>query len=105
MTFLRELGILRIGLGIISIIFMFCAPSSGATVAMAGWGVLRTLIMPAIVPLICMVLLFDALMSRVMIADKTANQARRFKTIIIINLGLVALLVIAWSPYLLSVLI
>ena len=99
---LIQLGVLRLALGLLAIIFVAFAPEIpevGTQAVKAGVGVIRGTIMPAIVPLIFMGLMFDALMSRVLMVDSKGAPYSRFKVIIIVNLLLAIFLILAWLPF------
>lgn len=99
---LIQFGVLRLALGMVAIIFIVFVPEIpevGTQAVKTGVGAIRSIIMPAIVPLIFMGLMFDVLMSRVLMVDNKGAPNSRFKAIIVINLLLAIFLLLAWLPY------
>ena len=99
MTLIRSLGFLRIGLIALAIINIILRPPPGTAVAHEGIEIISTLIAPAAAPLILMVLLFDALMSKVRASDTNGEERIKFTHIMLVELATVIILIIAWFPY------
>jgi hypothetical protein len=97
--FIQKLGPLRIALAVCAIIAIFFAPQPGAQLMLFGTGVITTLLIPVLAPLIFMGLLLDALMSRVKQIDADPEGKNRYKLIIIVNLALALTIFITWLPF------
>jgi hypothetical protein len=96
---LSELGALRIALWILALITFALMPLPGTRSVYIGWQIVPTLVVPVLAPLIVMVLLLDALMSRVFIADAKAAARRPLRRALLINLAIAGLLLLRLIPY------
>lgn len=92
------LGPLRLMLMLGALVLLVLRPAPGTPPVYAGWGMVPTLIAPALVPLFFMVLLLDAIMGAVWLASYPAER-RRYRTVIGVSLGMALLLVLWWWPY------
>lgn len=99
MTLIKSLGFLRLCLIGLAILNILLRPEPGAAVAHAGMAVIPTLIAPAAAPILLMVILFDALMSKVRASDAHDDEETRFTRIMLIELAMAIIMVIAWFPY------
>ena len=99
MTLLKSLGFLRLALIVLAIINILLRPSPGASVARAGLEIIPTLIAPAVAPILLMVILFDALMSKIRASDTQGEEQIKFTRIMLVELATAIILVIAWFPY------
>ncbi len=97
-----QLGTLRMALIIGALIAALAAAFAGEEAARSGWNMIPTLVFPAITPLIFMVLLLDALMSRVWSSDAEGAERVRLRTIMKIDLLAAGLLLLAWLPFFLT---
>jgi hypothetical protein len=64
----------------------------------AGWDMIPTLIFPALMPLVFMVLLLDAIMGAVLLSSRPGER-RRYQTVVGVDLGMTLLLGLWWWPY------
>ena len=103
MTILYSLGFLRICLLALGIIDVFFSPSPGTTAAREGIEIIPTLIAPAAAPIIIMVILFDALMSKIRSSDAEGEESKKYKHIMWTELAVVAFMIIGWLPYFLEI--
>ena len=96
---LRNLGALRwiLIIGVIAVIAL--APAAGTPASYSGWLLVRTVLAPVLAPLLAMVLLLDALMARVFMAELEGAPRRRLRGIVLMNLLLTGVLVLYWVPY------
>lgn len=101
-TYMQQLGPMRVLLGVCALIVVVLAPAAGTRVSAEGWAFVTTLLMPVLAPLILMLLLLDALMGAVFMADKTGAERVRFRNVVRFNLILAAFLFIYWLPYFLA---
>lgn len=95
---LSWLGPLRLMLALGVLILLVLRPAPGTPAVYAGWGMLPTLIAPALVPIFFMVLLLDAIMGAVWLASYPGER-RRYQTVIGVSLGMALLLALWWWPF------
>ncbi len=93
------LGPLRLMLSSAAIIMMVFRPVSGTEAIYEGWAVFPTLLFPALTPIIFMLLLLDALMSRVLMMDKQSSEEARLQRALWTDLGIAGLLLLVWYGY------
>lgn len=101
---LKDLGALRLMLGVLVLMAIVFAPSADVETQRSGWGLITTGVMPALGPIIFFVVLFDMLMSRVLMSDATAEGRKRYKRAIIYAGVLDLVLLLSWLPFLLALL-
>jgi len=99
LVILKEMAFMRIVLLIAAILFNIFIPSSGTHESYAGTDAFFNTVIPSLVPLLFMVLLLDALMSRVMIDGKDEHGRMVARRNSYISLGLAFSLVVFWSAY------
>lgn len=99
MTLIKSLGFLRLSLLGLAILNIALRPEPGAVVVHSGSELISTLIAPASAPIILMVIMFDALMSKVRASDAEGEQETDFTRIMFIEMAMAIILVIAWFPY------
>lgn len=95
---LNWMGPLRwmLALGVLALVVL--RPAPGTPPAHAGWEMIPTLVVPALVPILVAVLLLDVLMGAVWLASYPAER-RRYRTVMGVSLGMALLLVLWWWPY------
>jgi len=98
-TILTYMKPLRVAFAVIAILVAVFAADAGTKANYHGVQVLLTLILPALTPLVFLVLLLDALMNRVWLVDAAEQDVPRFRTVMRIDLLLAALIFIRWIPY------
>lgn len=103
-TFARGLGVLRWLLIAGAAVFILAAPGPGTRAVREGWAVIPTLVLPAVAPILFMVLLLDALMSSVFAFDRRGAERVRYRRMALLQLALAVALVIAWYPFFRSIL-
>jgi|TARA_B110000238_G_C15979557_1_gene375342 hypothetical protein len=103
MTIFKSLGFLRISLLAMGVINSFLSPKPGTPISHEGLEVIPSLIAPAAAPIIIMVILFDALMSKIRASDSTDEESRIFKSIMWTELTVVAFMIMAWLPYYMAI--
>jgi hypothetical protein len=99
MGFLRTLGPLRLMLAFLTLTLVVLAPDADVREQREGWALVTTVVVPALSPMVLMVLFLDALMSRVWMADRSEAGRLRYRRILWLDLALGLLLVIAFIPY------
>jgi len=104
LTILKEMAFLRIMLLITTIFFNSVVPSAGTHESYKGVEALFNTVIPSLTPLIFMVLLLDALMSRVMIDGKDESGKVIARRNSYISLTLAFSLVLFWVSFYLDLL-
>ena len=97
---LRRLGVLRALLLILSVVVAISMIWADTSLPPEGWGLLRAAVLPALAPIIFMVLLLDLLMCQVIKADQELTNERRINLNLISKCHLLAaaLLLFSWLP-------
>lgn len=95
---LKWLGPLRLMLVFGTLALVVLRPAPGTPPVYAGWDLLRTLVIPSLVPIFVAVLLLDALMGAVWLASYPDRRSQ-YRAVIGVSLGLTLLLVLWWWPY------
>jgi len=101
MSFIKDLGILRIILIAAALVIAFMSPNPGTGVDLDGWGIIPTAVIPATTPLIFMVLMFDFMMCRIRMSDEAVRK--KFSNIAYIELAAALFLLIMWLPFFLAI--
>ncbi len=96
---LNRLGALRILLMLPAVALLFAAPAPGTRPEYHGWGMILTLIVPTLAPMVFLVLLLDVMMSAVFMVDQRGAERTRLKYIVFFQLLLAAMLAAVWYPY------
>lgn len=84
-------------LGALLLVLTVMAPSAMAPADGSIWSILATMIAPALVPIVLMLVLFDAFMARVIMSGE--DRRARYGTVVWTYVILSAALVLAWSPF------
>jgi len=93
---------MRIVLGLLTVAMLVSAPEPKTEAVFAGWAMWSTLIVPTLAPIIFMVLMLDALMSRVKMTSVQGEEYARYRRFVIYNLVLGVILAAYWAPYYLA---
>lgn len=101
LSYLVGLGPMRIALGVLTLIMIIFAPDPSVPIQRSGWGLVSTAVIPALGPMLFVVLLLDALMSRVLRIDKTGAKFAHYRRAMWYDLMLAAALVLSWMPFIL----
>ena len=96
---LLRLGLLRIKLYALALIVIIFSPLPGTAADYQWPGIVVTVVMPALAPLVFMVVLFDAVMSKVVASDASSQRGQR---IFLTGLILASIVLLRWLPYLLA---
>ncbi|MFV2060774.1 MAG: hypothetical protein ACC653_08815 [Gammaproteobacteria bacterium] len=104
LTILKEVGFLRIMLLITTVFFISVVPTPGTHESYDGTDALFNTVLPSLAPLVFMVLLLDALMSRVMIDGKDEAGKIVSRRNSYISLSLALILVLFWAKFYLDLL-
>lgn len=98
-TFVAELGVLRVTLACVTLIASVLATPPGTEAVYSGWAFVPTVLIPVLAPLILMGLLLDTMMSAIFMIEKEIDERRRYRKIMITNLSLVIVLLVRWLPF------
>jgi len=101
--FIDQMKPLRLMLALSAVIFAIFATKAGTSASYEGVEAITTLVIPALTPLIFLVLLLDALMNRVWLIDATEADKQKHKNIIQVDLLLAGIILIRWIPYFISI--
>jgi len=89
----------------LAIIFIFLSLFVGSKAAYSGWEMIPTLIVPALIPIIFFGMLLELMMSTIFMVDaEEAEKTARFKTIVIVDVIIVAGILLFWVPALMRLL-
>jgi len=95
---------LRVMLAILGLLVAIFAVAAGTKANYdGGIQVLQTLVLPALTPLVFLVLLLDALMNRVWLIDAKAENISKFRNIMRIDLIIAAFILFRWTPYFIEI--
>ncbi len=95
--FLASVGPLRIGL---SVLVLSCLPLAFfAQGGHEGWRVIPVHIAPVLVIILIWLLLFDILMTRIMLADKPPAERPRYRRAFRLDVSLLFALLLFWGPF------
>lgn len=101
--FVEQMKPLRLLLALFAIIIAIFAAKAGTSASYEGLDAITTLVIPALTPLIFLVLLLDALMNRVWLIDATEESEQKYRNIIQVDLILAGIIFIRWIPYFISI--
>lgn len=97
--FLEQLRPLRVVLLLAAIVAMLGRPDIGEPMVYSGWGLFNTLLIPVLAPLIFLLLMLDALMSRVWMSEADGKEKRRLRLVVRTDLIVGLLLLLSWLPF------
>jgi len=100
--YLLWLGPMRVALFLAALLAVVLVPDPQIPASYQGSALFYTVLVPVLTPLIMMVLLLDALMSRVWLADAEGEAVRRYRTIVGLDLAFTLLVFLAWLPFFMS---
>ena len=92
-------GPLRLALIGVALAAVLAFPFATTPPVYRGWAVVSTVVVPVLVPLVFMVLMLDALMGRIFMAEKTGTERARYRVIVMLNLLLALMLLVVWLPF------
>lgn len=96
---LGQLRPLRAVLILAAIIAILARPEIGEPVVYSGWGMVKTLLIPVLAPLIFMLLMLDALMSRVWMSEAAGEEKKRLRLVVRVDVIVGLLLLVYWLPF------
>jgi len=95
--YFRRLGTLRALLVALLVLLIAMAPFADARVEDSAWSMLSSLIAPALVPIVFLLVLFDLVMGRVVMSG--ADRLERYGTVLWTYAVLLVALTVAWAPF------
>ena len=99
---LGQLRPLRAILILGAIITILGKPAAGTQVAYAGWEMVSSLLLPVLAPLIFMLLMLDALMTRVWMSEAQGAEWKRLRLVFRVDIIVGLILLAYWLPYFLA---
>jgi len=96
---LGQLRPLRAALILGAIITILAKPAADSPVVYAGWEMVSSLLIPVLAPLIFMLLMLDALMSRVWMSEAEGDEWKRLRLVFRVDLIVGLVLLAYWLPY------
>jgi hypothetical protein len=97
--FLAQFGLMRLVLACMALALIFFVPAPGTPPVYQGLGLIPTVLVPVLAPILFMVLMLDVLMASVFMIDKKGAARARYRMIQLLNLALAVALVLFWIPY------
>lgn len=97
---MKPLRVILCLMGIVTAIF---ALKAGTKTSYEGIEVLRTLVLPALTPLVFLVIMLDALMNRVWLIDAKNENINKFRNIMRVDLIIAAFILVRWIPYFIEI--
>ena len=94
---------LRVAMLVFTLLVMVLVPPPGTPAVAHGWAFVPTLLAPVLAPLILMVLLLDALMTRIFMTDAAGAERARLKYIVTVDLVAALALFLFWLPYFIAI--
>lgn len=101
-SLLAALGPLRAMLAVLALIASVFMPAPGTPVSYVGWDFVHSVVMPVLAPIVFMVLMLDALMSRVFMAAAEGDTKGRYRRVFWTQFLLGVLVIIRFLPYVLA---
>ena len=98
------LGSLRLMLAVLVLAVCAAAPFSDGPAIYSGWRLATTIIAPTIFVMLVFLLPLDMVMSTVFMSGASWARRARFRRIIVVELVLLAVMMIAWLPFVLRLL-
>jgi len=97
--FVAQLGLMRQVLACMALALIVFVPAPGTPPVYQGLGMIPTVLVPVLAPILIMVLMLEVLMAGVFMVDKRGAARARYRGILLLNLALAVALVLFWIPY------
>ncbi len=101
---ISRLGALRAMLVTIVLLLILMGPISGGEARISGFALFTSVVAPAFYVIMLFVLPLDITMSRVFMGEAQGEEKLRYRFIIRLELVLLALMLLAWLPFILKLL-
>lgn len=101
---LSRLGVLRAMLVTIVLLLIIMGPISGGEPRIGGFALFTSVVAPAFYVIMLFVLPLDITMSRVFMGEAQGEEKLRYRFIIRLELALLALMLLAWLPFIVKLL-
>ena len=102
--FIQRLGLLRAALLLLACLVAVSMLWVDTSLAPEGWGLLRAAVLPALPPIVFMVLLLDILMCQILKSDEEISTERRLNLMFVTkcHLFVATILLLSWLPVFIS---
>lgn len=100
--FFAKLGALRGMLVIILVLLIIMGPFAGGDVKITGFALFTSVVAPAFYVIMLFVIPLDMIMTRVFMGEAEGEQRARYRFIIRVELALMALMLLAWMPFIIK---
>jgi len=97
-------GPLRLLLVGLAVLLVVLGPFSGGAVSFEGFSLITTLVAPVAYAVFVFVLPLDMMMTRIFMSDATDAKRAALRRVLITEAALLAVLVLAWLPFVLKLL-
>jgi hypothetical protein len=99
-NFLRKLGALRVMLFLAALLSAISMSWVDLSLEPVGMGILRAVVLPALPPIVFMVLMLDLMMCQILKADSATSSVRRHNLSMIsrVHLLMAIILLMSWLP-------
>ena len=97
---IRRIGLLRLMLYVAGVVVIIFLPAPGVQTDVEWPAILTTVVVPALAPIIFMVILFDLVVSRVV--NKGNDNPTPAPKIFWVGVAIALIILLKWLPYLLS---
>lgn len=101
--YIKEFGPLRIGLIVLVLFSLIFRPAAIIDPIYEGWNILFHMLLPVLAPIQFMLLMLDALMAKVMMADKIGTERQCFRRIMWTQFLLALAFLAYWLPYYIAI--
>lgn len=98
----RRLGVMRVALAVMALLLVVLMPLPGFE-PKNGFEEFRSVVVPALSPILFMVVMLDVLMSKVHMIDAEESRKMKFRFIIRFELIVALVLMLSWLPFFISV--
>ena len=88
----------------LTLLVIAMAPFADGTTHIHDWRILPTVIAPSVMMILVFAIALDVTMMRIFMTDAEAAKRRRLKFLVRLQLGVFALLILAWAPVMSKVL-
>ena len=99
-----DLGVLRTLLLLSVACAIAAAPFASGTEEIRGWALVPTVLGPTVMMIVLFVLPLDMMMSAIFMVDTDSAGKRKFKRIILIEMGALLSLLAVWLPFMIRIL-
>ncbi len=95
---LRRFGILRLILLTTALVTILLMPFVDITAAPSGWGLISSAVLPALAPMVVMILMLDLIMCQVLKHDADPQRKRDLNVLSVLYAVLIVAVFFSWVP-------